>query len=137
MGPSSYDAENTLRLGKDHGPSATRSLLLTQLPSFLDQETLKLRIEEMFTTEIPKILSETPNYTGPQSASHKGAAGVHPGHLVSSIHELPFSLCSVRLAKADKLGHTPYAIVDLTSAKLTDTALRFFGDTTVLPGTTQ
>ncbi|KFG64081.1 RNA recognition motif-containing protein [Toxoplasma gondii RUB] len=126
--------------------SEYRSLLVTQLPAFLDTETLKLRIQELFTKEIPKLLQETPYLCGPvagpptkEEAVRPGSrqqSVIHPRHLVNAeAFDLPFSICDIRVAKPTKSGHSSYAVIDFASAKLMQTALAFFGTTPVLPGT--
>ncbi|KFG50186.1 RNA recognition motif protein [Toxoplasma gondii FOU] len=128
--------------------SEYRSLLVTQLPAFLDTETLKLRIQELFTKEIPKLLQETPYLCGPvagprtkEEAVRPGSrqqSVIHPRHLVNAeAFDLPFSICDIRVAKPTKSGHSSYAVIDFASAKLMQTALAFFGTTPVLPGTSQ
>ncbi|PFH37360.1 RNA recognition motif-containing protein [Besnoitia besnoiti] len=137
--------------GAEENPEC-RSILVTHLPISLDTDTLKLRLEELFTNEISKILSETPYYCNAPScppqpgepqlvkpeASDKYANSrvVHPRHLVNlEVLDVPFAVCGVRVAKPTKAGHLSYAVIDFASPKLMQTALEFFGATTVLPGT--
>ncbi|CBZ53673.1 putative RNA recognition motif domain-containing protein [Neospora caninum Liverpool] len=146
--PSTKPASSFVKPDED-AASEYRSILVTQLPMYLDTETLKLRIEELFTKEIPKLLRETPFFcvpvAGPPTEEQTLQPGetrrktenvIHPRHLVNAdAFDLPFSICDIRVARPTKPGNTTYAVIDFASPKLMQAALAFFGTTPVLPGT--